>query len=209
LESLIYIGTALITVLWSVWIYSLFGKRVGLSEDSGFRYVLIILPSSLFLLILFSNWQSSLFIRLDLIGLVLLDVVTVIAAVILLFVLNIKGIDDRKGYIFTLLLYFLASLLLVVMVFAVKIFPPLLIRVYQVIEESKKFNFGNFTWSWLNPEKHENSVASLMNKLLLALLTYIPLSLVRFFYNRRQMKKLIKRIDRLEYTLKNHKNNKP
>ena len=95
------------------------------------------------------------------------------------------------------------------MIFAVKIFPPLLIKVYQVIEESRKFDFGKLTWGWLNPENHENSVSSLMNKLLLALFTYIPLSLVRFIYNRRQMKKLIKRIDRLEYVLKTLKGNKP
>jgi len=209
LENIIYIGTALITVLWSVWIYSLFGERVGLPEDSGFRYVFIILPSSLFLLIVFSNWQSSAFIRLDLIGLVLMDAATVTAAVILLAVLNIKSIDRRKGYGFVLFLYFLVSVLIVAVVFAVKAFPPLLIKVYQVIEESKKFNLGHYAWEWLNPENHENSVASLMNKLLLALFTYIPLSLMRFIYNRRQMKKLIKRIENLEHTLKNLRNSKP
>jgi len=206
LENIIYAVTAAITVLWSVWIYILWGKRVGLSEDSDIRYILIVLPSSLFLLIVFSNWRSGIFIRLDLISLVLLDVITVSVSLILLAVLNIKSINSHKGYILVLFLYFILLVLLVAGVFAVKFYPPLLIRVYQVIEESKSIDFGNITWSLLNPENHENALESMTNKILLALFTYIPLSLARFFYSRRQMKKLVKRIEDLEASLKKIQN---
>ncbi len=209
LENIIYAVTAVITILWSVWIYILWSERVGLSEDSDIRYILMILPSSLFLLIVFSNWRSGIFIRLDLISLVLLDVITVSVSFILLLVLNIKSINSRKGYILALFLYFITSVLLVAGIFTVKFYPPLLIRVYQVIEEGKSIDLGNLTWSLLNPENHENALESMTNKILLALFTYIPLSLARFFYSRRQMKKLVKRIEDLEASLKRVQNKRP
>ena len=82
-DAVIYVATAGLAVAWSVWNYFLWGGRAGLAEDSPFRFLNIIGPSAYFLLIVLAGWQHVKSVRLDLVGLVVLDALTVGCVLIL------------------------------------------------------------------------------------------------------------------------------
>ncbi len=201
METYIYIVTALLTIVWSVWIYTLWGVKVKLREDSGYRFLLMILPSSFFLVIVFAGFKPSLFIRLDLIGLVFYDLSTIVSGVLILFGVYLFRGNTRKWYVFGVVFQILFSLGVVIVLLALRFFPPLLIKFSQIASEVKSVNLFAMLWGFLNPERHERDLYDFINKILIALFSYIPISIARFFYNRRKLNQILNEFDRVKREL--------
>ena len=91
-------------------------------------------------------------------------------------------------------------------------FPPLRIPIYSWIEQGLRLDFLRFAWKELNPEARQQDLSSMANKVLIALLSYIPISLLRsILVNRqisrqrremyREIEELKKRLEELEQKL--------
>ncbi len=202
METYIYIITALITILWSVWIYNLWGGRIGLKDDSGYRFLLMILPSTFFLVIVFVGFRPSLFIRLDLVGLLLYDFVTTISAVFILFGVYLFETNSRSWYVFSVTFQIVFSSGVIIMLLLLRFFPPFLIKFSQLASEIKSINLFALLWGFLNPERHERDLYDFINKILIALFSYIPISIARFFYNRRKLNQVLREFNDLKKELK-------
>jgi len=212
METAIYLGTAALTILWSVWIYRTWSQRARLRESDAGRFYHIIAPSGYFVLLALAGWERARVIRLDLIGAVVYDGIIVLCALVLLAAGALKHIDFRRSFRRILVLYNLLAVLLLVALYLVKFFPPLLIRFTAVIQQLASLDFFRFAWVGLDPESHERDLVSMANKVLIALLSYIPVSLARALYISRQMSRqrremhdelgrMRQRIDALERTV--------
>ncbi|MBN1835527.1 MAG: hypothetical protein JW820_06730 [Spirochaetales bacterium] len=187
METAIYLGTAALTILWSVWIYRVWSQRARLRESDAGRFYHIIAPSGYFVLLALAGWERARVIRLDLIGAVIYDGIIVLCAIALLVAGALKHIDYRRSFRRLLVLYNLLAVLLLVALYLVKFFPPLLIRVTALVQELTALDFFRFAWVGLDPESHQQDLISMANKVLIALLSYIPVSLARALYVSRQM----------------------
>jgi hypothetical protein len=187
MEIGIYLGTAALTILWSVWIYMAWSQRARLRESDAGRFYHIIAPSGYFVLLALAGWARAEVIRLDLIGAVVYDGIIVVFAVALLLTGALKHVDFRKAFRRILIAYNLLSVLLVVALYLVKFFPPLLIGFTGLLRQLSEMDFFRFTWVAINPESRERDLVSMANKVLIALLSYIPVSLARAVYISRQM----------------------
>lgn len=198
MDTVIYVGTVFLTVIWSVWIYLLWVDKAELPEDSGWRFVLIVGPSSFFLLIALSGWGGILLFRIDLVGLFIFNGITLLAALGLLVVFSIEKLKNSKGYKTVILLYYLLSGSVAVCVHVIKIFPPVLRKASELINQGIEIDFFSLAWVGLNPTTHEIDLVSMLNKILIALLSYIPVTIVRFIYIKRMRRKTEKKIEKLE-----------
>ena len=120
----IYLGTALVTVVWSVWIYLAWLDRGGLPEDSPRRWLAMFAPSAYFLLMALAGWRHARVLRLDLAGLVALDGLTLLCALALLLLRGFRGRLGRRGYSRVLLAYHCAAVLLLLVFHLTRAFPP-------------------------------------------------------------------------------------
>ena len=202
MDTLIYLGTAVLTVSWSVWTYLSWADHAGLSETSGARFLLIIGPSSFFLLIALSGWEKALFLRLDLIGIAAFDALTLLAWLILLTSRVLKAHNYKKVYIAVITGYLISSLLLASFAHLIKLFPPLLIGLTSLISQGLQLDFYKLAWIGLDPETHETDLVGMLNKILIALLSYVPISLLRAVYLSRQRKKMSEEINTLKDRIK-------
>ncbi|GEM_PF-3528488 len=198
MELTVYIGTAVLTVFWSVWIHNLWSEKAGLREDSGIRFLMIILPSTIFLMITFSGWQGKFFFRIDLIGLLILDAVTIIVAVVMAIFLKVERRRKQMVFKVSLFFYFFLATVIVAGVYLLKAFPFLLVKFSQLVSEGKRIDLSATLWGILNPEKHENDLNRAVDKLFIALLTYVPISVVRFFYSRKQFKRINEELEKMK-----------
>ncbi len=202
MEIFVYVVTAIVTISWSVWIYLLWGKIEGLKEDSGYRFFVMILPSTFFLSIVFSAFKPTLFIRLDLVALVLYDIVIFLSSVAVLlgvYLLSERFRGNNKRYFVGAIIF--QSFVSVIIIFGLvllRIFPPLLIKMYQLINQLSTFNFFAEMWRFLNPENHEEDLYNFMNKVLIAIFSYIPISIARFVYNRRKLNQILAEFRKIE-----------
>jgi hypothetical protein len=187
MEIGIYLGTAALTIFWSVWIYMAWSQRARLRESDVGRFYHVIAPSGYFVLLALAGWARAEVIRLDLIGAVVYDGIIVIFAVALLLTGALKHLDFRKAFRRILVAYNLLSVILVVALYLVKFFPPLLIGFTGLLRQLSEMDFFRFTWVAINPESRERDLVSMANKVLIALLSYIPVSLARAVYISRQM----------------------
>jgi hypothetical protein len=187
MEIAIYLGTAALTILWFVWIYMAWSQRARLRESDAGRFYHIIAPSGYFVLVALAGWERAQVIRLDLIGAVVYDGVIVIAAVALLLAGALKHGDYRRAFRRILVGYNLLAVLLVAALYLVKFFPPLLIGLTGMVRQLSEMEFFRFAWVALDPESRERDLVSMANKVLIALLSYIPVSLARAVYISRQM----------------------
>jgi hypothetical protein len=205
MDTIIYLSTAAITVVWSVWIYLWWESRAGLSEETGLRLILIVAPSSYFLLIAVSGWAGLPDFRLDLAALVLLDAVTVIAGVFLSTLLRFPRVNDRRAYLTILTLYNIIAVAEIVFVYVVRSTPSLLIRVAGLAGEWQHLDFLSFSWLGAPERSNQPDLIGLLNKILIALLSYIPVSIIRYIGSVRlrrklenELKTLKSRVERLE-----------
>lgn len=202
MDTIIYLGTAVFTVSWSVWTYLTWSDRARLPENSGLRFLLILGPSAYFLLIALAGWEKVLFLRLDLVGIAAFNALILLSWLALLIMLWLKVSNYKKAYISILIIYNALAACLVSLAHLIKLFPPLLIGFANLVSQGLKFNFFQFAWIGLDPETHEHDLVSMLNKILIALLSYIPISILRALYvNRqvnRQQKKMIEEINSLK-----------
>jgi hypothetical protein len=196
-ETVIYVGTAVITVIWSVWIYLWWDDRAGLSEEIGLRLVLIVAPSSYFLLIAVSGWYNVPGLRLDLASLVLLDAATVVSGVFLAVLLALPGVDHKATYVIVLVLYNIVAVALVVAVYVVRHSPVLIIKLSSAAGQWSHIDFFSFSWIGGTAASKQPDVLSLLNKIFIALLSYIPVSAIRYASSVHQRRKMEREIVRL------------
>lgn len=193
----IYLGTAILTVIWSVWIYLNWMDRVDLPEDSPRRYLLMLGPSAWFLLMILAGWHRARTVRLDLIGLLALDALTMLCWVVLLALQSLPGEEARRRYRSMLALYNGLAALLVLVAYLARSHPPLLAALTSLIRQARRFDLFAFAWIGLDPRTHEADLSSMLNKVLIALLSYLPLSLIRVVALARQRRRMQREIDRL------------
>jgi hypothetical protein len=187
MEMALYIGTAILTIAWSVWTYLTWSDRSRLEDYTGKRFYLIASPSSYFLLLALAGWQRIQMIRLDLIGLAVYDILIVLCWILLLIARGLKASQFKKMYIRVLAVFNIVAVLLVAAVFLIRLFPPLLIRVSDFINQGIRLEFFKFAWIGLDPETHERDFISMANKILIALFSYIPITVLRTLYTHRQI----------------------
>jgi len=187
MEMTLYIGTAILTIAWSVWTYLTWSDRSRLEDYTGRRFYLIASPSGYFLLLALAGWQRVQMIRLDLIGLAVYDILIVLCWILLLIARGLKASQFKKMYIRVLAVFNIVAVLLVTAVFLIRLFPPLLIRVSNFINQGIRLDFFKFAWIGLDPETHERDFVSMANKILIALFSYIPITVLRTLYTHRQI----------------------
>jgi hypothetical protein len=187
MEMALYIGTAILTIAWSVWTYLTWSDRSRLEDYTGKRFYLIASPSGYFLLLALAGWQRVQMIRLDLIGLAVYDILIVICWILLLIARGLKPSKFKKMYTRVLAAFNIVALLLVAGVFLIRLFPPLLIRVTDFVNQGIRLEFFKFAWIGLDPETHERDFVSMANKILIALFSYIPITVLRTLYTHRQI----------------------
>ena len=212
METGIYLGTAALTIIWSVWIYRVWSHRARLRESDAGRFYHIIAPSGYFVVLALAGWERARVIRLDLIGVVAYDGIILLGAIALLIASALKHIDFRRTFRRILVAYNLLAVLLVAALYLVKFFPPALIGFAHLLRQLTELDFFRFAWVGLDPESHQQDLVSMANKVLIALLSYIPVSLARALYVSRQMSRqrrevhdelagLRQRVERLERRL--------
>lgn len=210
METTIYIITAVLTVVWSVWTYLWWEEKAGLSEETPLRFLLIVAPSSYFLLVVISGWYSVPSFRLDLAVLVLLDATTVICSGLLAVLSTIGRVNLRRLYIDVLIIYNLICLFLIAAVYIVRNNPALIAKLSMIASQMTRIDF--FSFAWIGGQTGPPDLLGILNKLFIALLSYIPVSVIRFagqVRRRRRMERDIEslksRIDVLERMLADHR----
>lgn len=202
METVLYLVTAVLAVAWSVYAYLSWSDRAHLAEYAGGGFFLIIGPSGYFLLLALAGWQRAPAIRLDLIGIVTYDGLILLCWLGLLLLRALRVGDPKRTFAGFLVTFNVLSILLVIGVYLVRFFPPLLIRLAGLASQGLRMDFFRFAWVGLNPETNERDLVSMANKVLIAMLTYIPISLVRsIFVNRqisRQRRQMIQEIEELK-----------
>ncbi len=209
METILYICTAALTVAWSVYTYIAWSDKERRGEYVVGRFFLIIGPSAYFLLLILAGWSRVQELRLDLIGITTLDVLTAACWLGLLFARALKPADSKRTLAGFLIAYNVLAALLLLAVFLVRSFPPLRIPLASWLQQGLRLEFLRFAWKELNPEARQQDVASFANKVLIALLSYIPVSLLRsILVNRqisrqrrdmfREIEELKKRLEELE-----------
>jgi len=187
METILYLGTAALSVAWSVYIYLVWSDRAGRPENAGGRILLIIFPSAYFLLIALSGWGRAVTLRLDILGLLSLNALTVVCWLALAVSAWAKVGRYRKAFTLVLTVYHCLAVLLVASVHLIKFYPPLLILVTSLINQAGEIDFLRFTWVQLDPETHDRDLVSMLNKILIALFSYVPISIMRALYVNRQV----------------------
>ena len=197
MDTAIYVGTVFLTVVWSVWIYLLWADRANLPEDSGLRFLLIVGPSTFFLIIALSGWRPRLLLRVDLIALVAYNVLTLLSALALVIVFSLERISSRTGYKTVIIVYYVLASVLTVATHALKFFPSVVMDLSQLISQGFRLDFLSLAWVGVNTETQEVDLVSMLNKILIALLSYIPVSVIRYLSWSRSKRKLEREIQAL------------
>jgi hypothetical protein len=187
METILYLGTAALSVAWSVYIYMAWSDRARRPESAGGRILLIIFPSAYFLLIALSGWGRAVTLRLDILGLLILDGLTLACWLALAISAWVKLARYRRAFTLVLTVYHAIAVLLVAAVHLLKLYPPLLIIATSLIDQAGKIDFLRFTWVQLDPQTHDRDLVGMLNKILIALFSYVPISIMRALYVNRQV----------------------
>jgi hypothetical protein len=198
METAVVLATAGLAVLWSIRSYALLGDRFDGSDESPLRMVAIIAPSAYFLLLILVGWQRDLAVRLDLVGMLLVDGLTLLA-IMSSFV--IKLLPERRRHpavVVLLIIHHLLSIAVVSGAFVVRESPALLFSLQSLLRRLAGIELLSFAWVGLDADRQEQDIVAFLNRVLLAVFSYIPIALVRLLAGIRQRKRLERRIDRLE-----------
>lgn len=190
MDTIVYLATAAITVVWSVWIYLWWESRARLGEETGLRLALIVAPSSYFLLIAVSGWAEVQNLRLDLAGLVFLDIVTIVFGILLSTLLRFPTVNRRRTYLIILAVYNSLAISEIILLYVVRSQPFLMVRVAQIVGEWERLNVLSFGWLGGQERSSQPDLVGLLNKLLIALISYIPVSIIRYVGSVRRRRKL-------------------
>jgi hypothetical protein len=205
----LYFPVALLSVGWSFWAHSLWEGHAGLKDDSGVRtWSLVAGPTWFFLLAFIGSGESLL--PLDLMGMVSLGVILVLGGLGFLIVSLIK-----KGKHIPFLWVF----------WSVQA-ASLIVLVLQVLAANSPYvaawlaGWGQFLlqlfegrgWDLLTPLDEAGNLNLQLDKIFLAVLSYLPITGFRILYTqhlhrrlKKEMAKLIVRVERLEKIQKKEK----
>lgn len=206
MDNGIYLATAILTIVWSVRLYMSWHDKGALKEESGLRYATIFMPVIWFLAIIFIGLGQMRVVKLDIVGLLMLDGITVIALITSFLVLGrfrkSKG-TQRQGFLVLIWGYNILGLIIAVLMLILRRYPVILIRVTNLFYQLTSVDLLSFTWIGGSGEAREQDFISMLNKILIALLSYIPVSLVRFFAIRYQRIQTKKELDKLKFRVDN------
>lgn len=203
METLLYLVTAFLTIAFSVWIYLAWVEKAGLNESSGKRFILILTPSTYFLIITLTySYHINKLIRFDLLGLMVFDVFLLIAVFALVFVFSFTKFNNKRSYIFILSLFNFFSIILIIFINYLKNSPVFLIYFSSLIRDWGDLNFFSFNWLSVKIENGGLDLVSLLNRVVIAVLSYIPISVIRFAYVRHQTSVLLKEYLEMDKRLK-------
>lgn len=191
-----YFFTILITLGWSLLSYSSWHPRGKLPEFSGLRFLVLILPSSYFLIIALSAWPQEIFLRLDVAALLLLDFITLLNA--LLLGIFFKHQKFPKIYKIILGVYHSCGIFLAIAVHLLRFSPTMLIQIAYFLRQFERVDLLSLNWLSLMPEAQDQQFEALLKKIILAVLSYVPIAIVRFLSALRQRLRLRKDIRVLE-----------
>lgn len=213
LRMLVSVVSVALTVAWSVWLYQAWVGLGRRDAAAGRRTLLIASPSTAAVLVLFSGWRGAETIRLDMIGIIGLDAITLVAAAVLLVTQLVNSrTTSRPGrapprasttrvpraYTAVLAGYHTAAAMAVVGVYLVQLFPPVLLVIGAWLEGLRRIDVGAALWNGLDPARRQDDVALVLNRLVLAALSYLPFAIVRFAYQARQVARMRRSVSKLE-----------
>jgi hypothetical protein len=181
----------------------MWSEKAGLPDDSGMRFFYIIAPSSFLLIIILSGWEHAVSIRLDIIGLLFLSGTTVLSALTLTILLYLLRVHPKTSYLSALAIYTILSILTAGGVHLIKLYPPLLIRLTGFLQTLSKLDFFSFAWVGLDSGTQQQDVVGMLNKIIIAFFTYLPVTLVRFIYISRKQRELKRQLDGLKKKVDN------
>ena len=197
MEIIVYLVTAIITIAWSVWVYIFWEEGAMLPEDAGMRFILIVTPSTFFLLTVLIGMVPSDLFRLDLMGLVSLDVLITIAAIILFISLRFKSADRKTLFVTIVSLYNIGAVLVLASIYTLGKLPSLQVRLLDFVRQWQEIDILSLNWAGVEAGAEEPSLVNILNKVLIAIFSYIPITVIRFIYIKRQNKKLSRELDDL------------
>jgi cbb3-type cytochrome oxidase subunit 3 len=196
-DTAIYLATAAITIVWAVWTYLLWADRAGLPEDSSMRFLLIVGPTVFFIVTALAGLDKILYLRLDIIGILALDCLALVCLLFLVVVFYILRRRSARAYRFILLFYFVTAAFITAFSHLIKFSPTMLLMVYGWIQQAARMDFFKFAWVGLNAQSGEADLVGMLNKIVIAVLSYVPIAMVRFIYSTHQRKKFHQQIDEL------------
>jgi len=205
METAVYIATVLITILWSVWNYRLWTTKAQLREESIFRFLLVMGPSAFFLICLLAGWRGGAGLRLDLLGIVILDIIMMLCA-LLLVIGHLAPIVFRNWYISIFVIYNVSTVAAIACIFILRVNPVLAIRLSGLLRTMSDIRFFSFEWIGFDAEQRERDVTVLLNRIIIAMLSYIPVAVLRYISGARQRVRLQNRIEALEKRVRNLEN---
>lgn len=197
METIVYVLTPVLTIFWSVTVFITWHRRAALKEDSFFRFYHILAPGSYFLAGAVSGFGVT-FFRFDIAVLLFLDGI-IILSVLLAFTVFVLG-KKNTGSRFTgvLIFYNAVSVAGVVSAFVIKNSPFLVMRISQLIEEASRIEIPSFSQLTLDSVASGGNLSGWINRILIALFTYVPVALLRFLYVSHRRKRLEKQVCELE-----------
>ena len=187
METILYICTAALTVAWSVFTYIAWSDKERRGEYVVGRFFLMLGPSAYFLLLILAGWSRVQELRLDLVGIAVLDVLTAACWLGLLLARALRPGSSKRTLAGFLIAYNVLAGVLLLGVFLVRSFPPLRIPLASWLGQGLRLEVLRFAWEELDPEARQQDLASFGNKVLIALLSYIPISLLRSILVNRQI----------------------
>ena len=198
METVLFVSTVIVTITWSVWNYLLWTDKSGLSDDSLLRLLIIIGPSAYFLLLILAGWPRTELIRLDLISFVILDGITLLCAIALLIFVIIRKTAVRGSYIWIFVVYNACSAVVVIVAYVLRGNPILLSRLSVSLQKISELNFFSFAWVGIDAQTREQDLTALLNRLLIAVLSYLPVGVIRVVSASRQRSRIRKEIGLLK-----------
>ncbi len=200
-ESIIFLITAGVTVLWSVWSYFFWSEKVGVAEESPMRFFILIAPSAWFLLLVFTGWQRNAALRLDLIGMVLLVVFSLLGFFATLITGRLRTETRRSASGVVYGVYNFLAICTVAGAFVARSNPIVLIRLTSIAERFKEMELLSFAWISLDTERQAQDLIVFFNRVLIAVLSYLPIAMLRFLSGARQRRRILRELDRMKRRL--------
>lgn len=181
-----------------MWLFLVWVKKAGLKESSPLRFGLIFLPATYFLLIAFSGWAEVMFLRVDILGLIFFNLITLACWLVQGVTLFMPGKNYKMIYIISAGLNQVLYLGLVIFVYSLKSHPLTAVSISTFFESFQDVNFLKILWEGLDVTNPQQNVSDVINKVLIALGSYVPLTALRLWYTNKKFKQLRLEIDYLK-----------
>ena len=188
MELLVYLLTAGLCIFWSVKLYNDWYFLAHFPEASTFRVLLLIIPASFFLGLLLSTWAYGESFRLDILGLLIYNAGIVLSFAMLYIVKPVLG--ERRAFLTGLVFFLLVSSATLGIAGIIRLYPLVLMKLTFYFEQLGDRAFLESLLFRFEPESEGSAMRSLANKAVIALISYLPVTVIRFFYFRRSQQRL-------------------